>query len=74
MSHRSRLEIPDSVDTTVRVLEVFSPSTASVSLLNGREVFAYRPPDAIDKPPLEPNQDLPARLFVADFSRAELLG
>jgi len=65
------MNIPDHVDTRVRVETVLSDQTAQVRLLNGRIVFGYCKPRG-GLPPLRAGEEVPARLFVADFSRAEL--
>lgn len=64
--------IPDSVDTLVEVAQVLSARTAQVRLPNGREVFAYLG-ETVAEEGLQAGQPWRARLFVADFSRAELL-
>jgi hypothetical protein len=67
--------IPDTVETAVTVTAVLSDRAAMVTLPNGREVFAYVGSTGLPAtPPLMPGAVLRARLFVADFSRAELLG
>ena len=63
------------VETEVTVTEVLSDRTAVAKLPNGREVFAYVGAAGLGAAgALEAGAVLKARLFVADFSRAELLG
>lgn len=64
--------IPDSVETRVRVVDVLSERTARVRLPNGRVVFGYAGSQGAALL-LTAGVDYLARLFVADFSRAELL-
>lgn len=66
--------IPDDVETTVLIDTVLSEETALVKLPNGRVVFGYRGPknEGLDLG-LEAGRTIRARLFVADFTRAELL-
>ena len=70
---RPPLEIPDSVDTSVQVAQVLDERSARVRLPNGREVFAYLG-ETLAGGGLQAGQSWRARMFVADFSRAELLG
>jgi hypothetical protein len=68
-----KMTIMDSVDTQVAVVRRLSATTAMVRLPNGREVFGYVG-EGKDGLLLEGGKAWEARLFVADFSRAELLG
>lgn len=75
MSRDAAFSIPDTVETLVRVTEVLSERTATATLPNGREVFVYVGSDGLESDAeLAAGAVLRARLFVADFSRAELLG
>ncbi len=65
-------DIPDSIEAIVVVARVLGGRTARVRLSNGREVFGYAGKSAAIKD-LAEGDAWRARLFVADFSRAELL-
>lgn len=66
-------EIPDKLETQVVIQRVLGVRTCQASLPNGKVVLAF-----IDakKPrfPLVEGRRMPARMDVADFSRAELIG
>ncbi len=64
--------IPDFIEATVCVEQPLSERTAQVRLPNGRKVFGYLA-KAAQEEPLQAGAQYRARLFVADFSRAELL-
>lgn len=64
--------IPDFIEASVSVERPLSECTAEVRLPNGRQVFGYLAKAARKQPPIAGAQ-YRARLFVADFSRAELL-
>jgi hypothetical protein len=67
--------IPDEIETEVVIDAVLSGETALVKLPNGRVVFGYRGPRSEGQAmPLAVGATRRARLFVADFTRAELLG
>ncbi len=64
--------IPETVDTIVTIQDQHCPRTWHAALPNGRAVLAFRPEE--EAPILlEPGTKVPARLTVADFSRALLL-
>ncbi|TDU69396.1 hypothetical protein EI77_03049 [Prosthecobacter fusiformis] len=64
--------IPETVETTVTIQSQHCARTWHASLPNGRSVMAFRSEE--DAPILlDPGTQVPARLTVADFSRAELL-
>ncbi len=64
--------IPDFIETEVTVSQPLTESTAKVRLANGREIFGYWSGRAGPPPALTAGGHFKARLFVADFSRAEL--
>lgn len=64
--------IPETVDTTVTIRSKHSERTWHALLPNGRPVLAFRPTDTA-LVTLQEGQQVPARLTVADFSRALLL-
>lgn len=64
--------IPETVETTVTIRSPHCPRTWHATLPNGREVLAFRPEE--EEPILlDSGTQVPARLTVADFSRALLL-
>jgi hypothetical protein len=69
--------IPEHVETEVSLQEVLSADTGVVLLPNGKPVFGYRSERGVvpgDGPvALVPGGRWMARLFLADFSRAELV-
>lgn len=68
------MQIPDDIETTVLIDTVLTEATALVKLPNGRVVFGYRGPQSAGQDlPLAVGASTRARLFVADFTRAELL-
>lgn len=64
--------IPETVETTVTIQAQHSERTWYATLPNGRSILAFRhEEEAVIS--LEVGQQVPARLTVADFSRALLL-
>lgn len=64
--------IPETVDTTVTIRQQHSPRTWHATLPNGCPVMAFRPEES-EPVELETGAQVPARLTVADFSRALIL-
>lgn len=64
--------IPETVETLVTIQSQHCPRTWHALLPNGRPVMAFRPEEEAPIT-LEIGAKLPARLTVADFSRAQLL-
>lgn len=64
--------IPETVDTTVTLQSQHSDRTWHATLPNGRPILAFRPEEA-EPVSLELGTQVPARLTVADFSRAQML-
>lgn len=64
--------IPETVDTLVTIVRPHTPRTWQATLPNGRPVIAFRPEDAALLE-LAAGEQVPARLTVADFSRALIL-
>ncbi len=67
------LENPSLVETVVEVSEVLTDRNCRVALPNGRVVFGYKTSRAKDMK-LAPGLRARARLNVADFERAMLIG
>jgi translation initiation factor IF-1 len=66
--------IPDEIEVEVEVETVLTEATAMVKLPNGRVVFGYCGDQwAGLAQALEGGGRVLARLFVADFTRAELM-
>lgn len=64
--------IPETVETIVTIRSQHTERTWQAQLPNGRPVMAFRPTDT-ELVILQEGQQVPARLTVADFSRALLL-
>lgn len=64
--------IPETVETTVIIRSQHCPRTWRAALPNGCVVMAFRDEEA-ELITLEAGTEVPVRLTVADFSRAEIL-
>jgi hypothetical protein len=64
--------IPETVETTVTIQSQHCPRTWRATLANGCVVMAFRSED-LPEIQLELGSQVPVRMTVADFSRAELV-